>query len=118
MSIEIQINDSPAPGARYVTWAPSPCKIRLTDTTGITQPVTVRLRNKPGGTGGRVVFRRTLAATPAATLSLTLPLTGASVKFFIAGQFGRASFADGDAAIQARRGTTTLGEFPLMVRIR
>jgi hypothetical protein len=35
MDIELQINNSADRRARYVTWAPSPCKIRLTDAAGL-----------------------------------------------------------------------------------
>jgi tyrosinase len=118
MPIELQINNSLDPKARYVSWAPSPCKIRLTDATGVTQPVVVTVRNKPSSSGGRVVFYSSLTTAPKATLSLTLPLTGASVGLFVAGQFGRPSVADADATIQVRAGTKLLGTAPLMVRIR
>jgi len=118
MAIELLINNSADARAKYVSWTPSQCKIRLADATGMTQPVPVKLRNKPGAAGGKAVFYASLAAAPAATLSLTLPLSGTSVSFFVAGKFGSPSVADGDAAIQVRAGTRLLGEFPLMVRIR
>ncbi len=100
-----------------MSWAPSPCRIRLSDPTGATQPVAVTLRNKPTN-GGRVVFYTSVAGTPRRTLSLTLPLTGAPVALFVGGEFGRPSLADGDVAIQVRAGTALLAEIPLMVRIR
>jgi tyrosinase len=118
MAIELQINNSSNLRARYVSWTPSPCKIRLTDTTGLTQPVAVTLRNKPSAGGGRVVFYSSPTAAARTTLSLTLPLTGASVGFLVGGKFGKPSVADGDVTIQARAGTKVLGEVPLMVRIR
>ena len=34
MVVEIQINNS-AMRARYLTWAPSACRIRVTDPTGV-----------------------------------------------------------------------------------
>lgn len=118
MQVELQINNSANTRARYVSWAPAPCRIRLSDATGATQPVVVRLRNRPPAAGGRVVFYASPAASPRTTLTLTLPLSGASVDFFVAGRFGRPSLADRDVVIQARRGTTVLAEVPLMVRIR
>ena len=118
MDVELRINNSPDARARYISWAPSPCAIRLTNTTGATGPVTVGLRNKPGGAGGQIVFRKTASATPTPTVNLTLPLNGTSVGFFAAGRFGSPSTADRDAVIQVRRGNTLLAEVPLMVRVR
>jgi tyrosinase len=51
-------------------------------------------------------------------LSLKLPLDGTSVGFFIAGQFGRPSIADGDVILQVMAGPMVLAEVPLMVRVR
>ena len=118
LKTELAINNSTDPKAAYVTWAPAPCRIRLTDTTGATGPVKIKLRNKAGGTGGVVTFRTKQTGAAKSTLSLTLPLSGQSVSFFISGKFGKPSFADGDVTIQAAAGTTVVGETPLMVRIR
>ena len=118
MDIELQINNSADRRARYVTWAPSPCKIRLTDTAGLTQAAAVTLSSKSSDTGGRGVFSSSPAGSPAGELTLTLPLNGSSVGFFVAGQFGRPSLADGDTTIQVRSGTGLIGEVPVMVRIR
>jgi tyrosinase len=118
MNVELLINNSASQRARYIGWAPSSCSIRLSDTSGATGPVTVELRNKPPASGGRFLFRRALMAANSQTLSLTLPLTGAPVSFFILGQFLRPSVADRDAIIQVRRGTQVLLEVPIMVRIR
>ncbi len=117
MAIEVSINGSAAPGARYVTWAPSPCSARLQAGAGATSPITVTLRNKPSASGGTVVFYSKATAAPANTLSLTLTV-GTPVSFFVAGEFGKASVSDGDVALQILNGTTVLSETPLMVRIR
>jgi hypothetical protein len=58
VTIELQINNSNELRARYVSWAPSPCKIRLTNPSGVTAPVTVTLSNAPG-TVGQVLFYST-----------------------------------------------------------
>ena len=118
MDIELQINNSADRRARYVTWAPSPCKIRLTDTAGLTQAPAVTLSSKSTGAGGNVVFRASPTGSPSAELTLTLPLNGTSVGFFVAGEFGRPSAADGDVTIQVRSGTGLIAEVPVMVRIR
>ncbi len=48
----------------------------------------------------RFATTRTHLGTP--TLQLTLPVSGAPVRFFVAGEFGRPSAALGDATIEAR----------------
>jgi len=112
------VNNSASPNARYVTWAQSPCSVRLTNTSGATGPVQVTLRNKPPASKGRVVFQQTRTSARVASLNLTLPLNGASVTFFVSGAFGHASTADKDCIIQVMRGTQVLLEVPVMVRIR
>ncbi|HEX8873348.1 MAG TPA: tyrosinase family protein, partial [Nitrosospira sp.] len=118
MDIELQINNSPDPRARYVTWAPSPCKIRLTDPAGSTQAPAVTLSGKSGNSGGSIVFYASPAESPVEELTFTLPLSGSSVEFFIAGKFGRPSLDDSDVSIQVRSGIGLIAEVPLMVRIR
>jgi tyrosinase len=118
LQIELRINDSADPKARYVSWAPSPCSVRLSDPTGASQPVQVTLRQKPAATGGQVRFRDGPSASAKTSLSLTLPLAGAPVPFFLTGVFGRASVMDGDVTVEVRAGTQVLGSVPLMVRVR
>jgi len=38
MDVELQINNSASPAARFVTWAPSPCRIRVTNPSGVSTP--------------------------------------------------------------------------------
>lgn len=118
MNIELLINNSADPRARYVGWAPSPCKIRLSDATGLAQPADVTLSSKSTDSGGDVVFYSNLTATPVPELKLQLPLNGSSVAFYVAGQFGKPSSADGDVSIEVRAGTETVASIPLMVRVR
>jgi len=118
LKTELKINDSADPTARYVSWAPSACSVRLSDPTGATQPVKVTLRQKPAAAGGKVRFRSGPGAPAKATLSLTLPLSGAPVAFFVSGVFGKPSVADGDVTVEARAGNAVLGAVPLMVRVR
>lgn len=123
MKVEVQINNSTSPEARYVTWAPSPVRIRFTDITGLPPPtagvrVSVILRSQTKAGGGDLVFYSTINAAPATTLTVQVPLNGSTASFFVAGRFGRASLADGDVAIAASVGNKTVGTLPLMVRIR
>ena len=119
VTVDLQINNSASPLARYLTWAPSPCRIRLTDSFGATTPiVNVTLTGRAGATGGAVVFRETATDSLSASLSLQLPIDGASVPFFVLGRFGQPSVSDGDVDIEVRDGTTVIGRVPVMVRIR
>ena len=119
MRAELQINNSPQQGARFIAWAPSPCRIRITDPSGAPSPtvtLTVRAQAAPGG--GAVVFRAGTSGAFANTLSLTVPIGGASVPFFVAGKFLSPSTNAGDVTVEARMGTTLVGSVPLMVRVR
>lgn len=118
MNVELQINNSANPRARFVSWAPSPCRIRVTNPTGATSPiVTVRLSFVAGGTGA-VVFRRGTTGLFSNTLSLSVPITGVSVPFFVAGRFGQPSTNNTDVRIDARVGAALVGSVKIMVRVR
>jgi tyrosinase len=117
MPIEIRINNSPDPKARYITYAPSPCQIRQTPTLA---PLTVKLSSKaanPGG--GEAVFyaNRAVGASSTPTLTLTLPANGSWVKFGLGGKLGKPSVADLDCVLLATATGANL-KIPLMVRIR
>jgi tyrosinase len=119
MTVDLQINNSADPRARYLSWTPSPCRIRLSDPSGALGPlVNVKLTGSSAATAGAIVFRNTATGPSSATLSLQLPSNGASVPFFVAGRFGRPSVADGDVRIEVSAGTTVIGQVPIMVRIR
>lgn len=121
MKVEILINNSAAALACYVTWAPSPVRIRLTNLVGAPPgllPVAVTVSAKASATGGDLVFYANLGSAPNASLNLKLPRNGTSVTFYVAGKFNRASKADRDVAIVAQAGINPIGQLPLMVRIR
>jgi len=119
MKVELQINNSANTNARYVTWAPSPCRIRVTDPSGVTtQTVAVQITSNSTATAGAVVFRSGATGAFANSLTLQVPINGNSVPFFVAGKFGRPSVNDGDVTVEARSGTTLVGSVKLMVRIR
>jgi tyrosinase len=120
MNVELQINNSISPGAQFVTWAPSPCRIRVTNPSGALAPiVNLQITSvSASATGGAVVFRRTTAGAFSNSISLPVPINGASVPFFVAGRFGRASVNNTDVKIEARSGTTVVGAVKIMVRIR
>jgi tyrosinase len=97
-----------------------PVQARLSDPTGATGPVTVRLRNQNTAQGGQVVFFSAIPDTARDELQLTLPPVGTPVQFFLAGRFQRPSIADRDANIQIVNTATdqAIGTTPLMVRVR
>ena len=119
MTVEIQINNSPNPNSGFLTWSPAPCRVRVTNPSGVTTPtVSLKISSTSAAGGGVVVFRAGATGAFAATLTLTVPTNGSSVSFFAAGKFGSPSSANGDVTIEARNGTTVVGSVPVMVRIR
>ena len=119
MKVELQINNSVDPRARFVSWAPSPCRIRVTDPSGATSPVVnLQIAGRSTASGGAVVFRRNTTGAFSDSLTVPVPISGASVPFFVAGRFGRPSVNNGDVTIEARIAATLAGSMQVMVRIR
>jgi tyrosinase len=122
--VEILINNnSNQPAARYLTWAWSPCRIRVTNPVGIlgaTAQVQLSQTALPGG--GAIRFSSTASGAGSATMNVTVPANGTSVPFFVRGI--TASTADPGVRITARwkrlpiGPLTTVGNVDLMVRIR
>lgn len=119
MIVEIQVNNSLKPAARYVTWAWSPCMARVSNPAGIigTQ-VTVLLNQTALAGGGEIRFSKTASGTGSTTLNLTLPKAGTTVPFFVRGTV--ASTADPGVQIAAHPSSSKLviGTVAVMVRIR
>ena len=119
MDVQFEINSSVGASARYVSWAPSPCRIRVSDPSGVSSSsVTIRLTGKSTSNGGEIRFRRNATGSFTNSLTFSIPTNGESVRFFVAGKFGRPSTSDGDVEIEARVGSTRVGAVPLMVRVR
>lgn len=119
MRVELEINNSSDSRARYLGWAPSPCRARITDPSGaITPVVNIVLRGSSSASAGKVVFRGGTSGNLRDNLTLQLPISGQSVPFFAAGKFGSPSSRDGDVTIEARRGASRVGAVDVMVRIR
>ena len=122
MDVEIQINNNPSPSARFVTWAPTPCRVRVTNPAGAqgggSPPIRISARTTT--TGGVVLFRRGATGLFAATLNLNVPVNGNWVQFFTAGRFGRPSINLDDVRIEARQGNgnKVVGSVACTVRIR
>ncbi|MER9026139.1 tyrosinase family protein [Mesorhizobium sp. M0815] len=128
---DIEINNTPSPTDDYLTWAPTPARIRISAPSP--QPVTVMLTNDPEQAvppgrdqplDGNLAFAERLVRGETATLqtlTLTLPADGSWVPFFVAGDFPRASSADKDAVIEIHLGNAsspTIGSLSTMVRVR
>jgi len=119
VNVELQINNSVNPSARFVSWTPSPFRIRVTDPSGTTSTnVSVRISGRSVANGGAVVLRRNTTGSFSNSLTLSVPISGTSVSFFVAGRFGRPSVNNEDVTIEARTGNTLVGSVPVMVRIR
>lgn len=119
MQAEIQINNSVDPKALFVTWAPAPCRIRITDPTGAdSSEINVRLTTRSTATGGAVRFAVSADGAFSNNLSVEVKTDGTSVNFFVAGRFGRPSTDLNDVTIEAKDGSTLVGSVDLMVRIR
>lgn len=126
MNVELQINNSVSAGARFVSWAPSPCRIRVTNPAGTILPIiNVRITGVSVAGGGAVVFRSGTTGPFSNVLNLAVPRNGTSVPFFVAGRFGQPSVNNGDVRIEARAAllpglvpATLVGSVPVMVRVR
>jgi tyrosinase len=119
MKVDLQINNSSNASAQFVSWTPSPCQIRVIDPSGTTTPtVNIKITGASAATAGAVVFRNDTTGSFTPSLTLPVPVGGASVPFFLAGKFGRPSVNVGDVTIEARNGTTLVGSSKVMVRIR
>jgi hypothetical protein len=59
MNVELQINNTESARGRFVSWAPAPCRVRVTNPSGATSPmVNLRITGSSIAGGGVVVFRR------------------------------------------------------------
>src|ERR671932_504668 len=118
MNVELQINNSADPNARFVSWVPSPCRIRVTNPSGATSPtIDVQISAKSVAGGGEVILRSGTTGPFSNSVTVPVPINGASVPFFVAGRFGRPSITNGDVTLEARAGTVVVASVPLMVRM-
>jgi len=117
MNVEFSFPGADAMGRVFLTWTPVQVQARLVNPTG-TAAVNITLRS--AGSGGRLRFATTRTHLGTPTLALSLPVSGAPVSFFVAGEFGRPSVNLGDAVIEARGAGSlgVLGTKPLTVRVR
>jgi tyrosinase len=119
MNVEIEINNTSNASGRFVGWTPVPCRARITDPTGAATPTSVvTLSSQSAATAGAVVFRKGSTGAFSNQLRLTLPASGVSVPFFVAGRFGRPSSSAGDVTVRGTFQGSAVGSVRLMVRVR
>ncbi|QDT97288.1 tyrosinase family protein [Gimesia aquarii] len=119
MSIVIEVNNSNDSSGRYLSWAPTPCRVRVTDPAGATGPtVNVTLSGRSTATGGAVVFRKGTTGAFSTTLSFPVPVSGLSETFFVAGEFSRPSRQDGDVTIEGQVNGSNSGPIRIRVMVR
>ncbi|MEU4420095.1 tyrosinase family protein [Actinoplanes sp. NPDC024001] len=119
IGLELTINDTTDQGGRYLTWAATPCQLRVSAPDGAVQPIPVTI-STGAGSRGRLEFRMSRDGQAAGQLRAELPVDGEAVAFFVSGRFGSPSVDDGDTHIEIRNRDTgaVLSSVPVMVRIR
>jgi len=119
MKTEIAINVADEFEANYIGWSPVNSRIRLLESGGASNPVSVRLKNQDTNRGGQVIFYETAPGNARDELHLDLPAAGSPVEFFGGGKFNRPSKVDRDAVVEVTDdGENVLSVTPLMVRVR
>lgn len=133
LHVEIQVRDTSEVSDDYITWAPTPCTVRIVGGDPSLPDVVVTLSNDDPSNiplGGNLAFASTLNSGETATsptLVLELPQDGTPIPFFIAGTTASTltnnSLLNGgrDGVLEVHRGGPggdLLGEHRVMVRVR
>jgi tyrosinase len=126
MQVVFSINNSTSPAARYLTWAPGPCRVRVTNPAGAPAVrLAVRIGSRSRAAGGAVQFATRPGGPYTSTVTLTLAVNGQSGTFFARGVFGRPSTDDRDITVEASARVAhasgawrRVGSVPVMVRVR
>lgn len=121
MHVEIEINSTKEAVGRYLTWTPSPCRIRVSDPSGLpvgSGTVSINIEGQSDPNGGEVVFRNGSLGVFSPQIQIEVPVSGESVPFQTAGIYEKPSERDGDVRIIAREAGNIVGQVPVMVRIR
>lgn len=127
MQVELSLNNSSNRAAQYLTWAPTPLRLRLLNVPPLPLPpigkaLTVKLRAQRSANGGDLLFKAVSSSgtgKPTSTLKVALPRNGTSVNVLVYGRYGAPSMVDQDVSIVAEGAAgAVLGTLPVMVRIR
>lgn len=116
MALQLEINGTTGAAGRYLSWAPSPCRLRQLDGEQDLE-VTLRSESSPLG-GGLAVFQANAGVPFSESLTLVIPSSGEWVDLAIAGKWGHPSFDDGDCRVLADLPDGTLCLAHVMVRVR
>lgn len=118
MQVEVSIPSTDENGKVFLSWTPVQATVRLLDGSGAGTSVPVLVRN--AGTVGQLLFELVRTHQGASTLQLDLPSDGSPVRFWVAGEFKRASIDYGDAVLEVidRATSSVLNSTSLMVRVR
>lgn len=119
MEIEFTINNSNDKSARYLTWTPSPLRLRLLGAPPGSADVEVTITEKRKANGGSLRFSLLRDSQFHPQIKIKLPTDGQSVTVFLCGLYGAPSKEDGDVSIAVIAQTMQeIGILPVMVRIR
>lgn len=115
MKVAIDVNNSSSDAARYLTWAPSPLRLKLLEAPQGPDVSLTLAKDRQGN--GSIEFCGTPDGTYKPTLKVSVPTDGSTVLAYVRGVYGSPSLADRDVSIVATT-TTELGRLPVMVRVR
>ena len=116
MRVDFTINNSASDTAHYLTWAPSPLRLRILDAPAGSD-VQVVLSEDRHSDGGSIRYSATPNGNFTPTLKVQLPTNGSTKIVYVRGKFGSPSKSDGDVSIVATA-SAEIGRMPVMVRIR
>ena len=117
MRVDFNINNSASDSARYLTWSPSPLRLRLLDSPA-GPDVSVTLSEERLANGGSIRFCAKPDGTYTPTLKVALPTNGGTQMVYVRGKFGTPSKADRDVSVVAKAAAAEIGRLPVMVRVR
>jgi tyrosinase len=117
VALEIEIEGSAEPAARYLTYAAVRCRIRE---LGLQEARAVRLGSRQKTPNGGLLSFYSDEDNPQASeeLDLVLPADESWVEFTMGGRWEFPSSRDGDCALEVREQGNLLTEIPVMVRVR
>ena len=115
MTLEVEINGTAGADGRYLTFAPSPARVRQLPAGADVDVTLSSTTTTPDG--GEIVFYSAPDAASEETLQLQLPASGDWVNFHVGGRWGSPSSADQDCELLASTAVDRLA-VPLMVRVR
>jgi tyrosinase len=120
MALELLINGSSKKEARYLSWAPSPCELRLTGLPLAIAGTAITVTNQSTAGGGQLVFYKQPGDPPQNSITLKAEGRSGVARFWAGGKFPQSSSADRDTSIVIAVGPARIKQLtvPVMVRVR